>query len=244
MTDSEDPFSAAEKMEKSGKYSDAVELYLAAAKKFEEANNLKKCSIAYAKAGLSLELIQKNVEALEYLLKAVTILQNLNLEDESSAFYYSHLGFNYFILENFEKAAESYTTSAKIYEKDKSFKAATEGYWRAGFSYKQQADYARAESCYKKALKLSEEFGYKYQQAIVFGLLGILYGDAMNMHEEAAALYLRSGELFEELGDMIEARDKYIWASQSYLSAGKVEAAEKLIASINRIFPENNEYYI
>lgn len=244
MTDSEDLFLAAEKMEKSGKFNDAVEIYLAAAKKFEEANNLEKCSIAYAKAGLSLELIQKNVEALEYILKAVVILQNLNLEDERSAFYYSHLGFNYFILEKFDKAAESYMTSARIYEKEKSFKTAAEGYWRAGFSYKQQADYKMAENCYKKALKLSEEVGDKYQQATVLGLLGILYGDAMNMHEEAAVLYIRSGEIFEQLGDMIEARDKYIWASQSYLSSGKVEAAEKLMASINRIFPENNQYYI
>ena len=244
MTDLEDLFSAAEKVEKSGKYGEAAELYLTSAIKCEEANNLEKCSIAYSKAGLLLESVQKNAEAVMCLLKAVTILQNLNLEDERTAFYYSHLGFNYFILEHFEKAAESYITSAKIYEKEGSFKTAAESYWRAGFSYKQQADYKRAESYYKKALKLSEELGDKYQQAIVLGLLGILYGDSMSMHAEAAALYLKSGELFEELGDVNEARDKYLWASQSYLNAGKVEAAEKMMASVNRIFPENDQYYI
>lgn len=243
MTDSEDPFLVAEKMEKSGKHSDAVELYLDAAKKFEEAGNLEKCSVAYAKAGLVLESIQKNIEALEYFLRAVIILQNLNVEDERSALYYSHLGFNYFILEKFDRAAESYTTSARIYEKSKSVKNAVECYWRAGLSYKQQADYEMAEGCYKKALNLSEEAGDKYQQAVVLGLLGILYGDIMKMHEEAAVLYLKSGELFKELGLLIEARDKFLWASQSYLSAGKTEVAEKLINLINRNFPENNQYY-
>lgn len=151
MTDSDELFSEAERMEKSGNYGEALELYLASAKKLEEDNKLEKCSTAFAKAGLLSESVQKNAKALEYLLKSVTILQNLNLENENTAFYLSHLGFNYFILEKFEKAAESYMTSAKIYDKEKSFKNATESYWRAGFSYKQQADYQRAESCYKKA---------------------------------------------------------------------------------------------
>lgn len=244
MNSAEDLLTTAENKHRAGKYVEALELYLIAAKKLEEANNLEVCSLAYAKAGLLLESAQKSSEASKYLQKTVTILQDLNREDESIAFYLSHLGFNYFIIEKFEKAGESYMSSAKIYQKNKLFRNAVESYWRAGFSYKQQTDYRKAENCYKKALKLSEESGDKYQQAIVLGLLGILYGDAMNRYEEAASIYLKSGEIFKELGDLNEARDKYFWAFQSYLNAGKVETAEKLMASINKIFPENNQYYI
>ncbi len=244
MNGAEELLSRAENKQKSGKYGEAVELYLNAAKKLEEANNWEGCSLAYAKAGLLFESIHKNSEASNCLLKTVTMLHKLSREDERVALYLSHLGLNFFILEKFEKAAESYTRSAKIYEKNKLFRNAVESYWRAGFSYKQKANYKKAESCYKKSLQLSQQSDDKYQQATVLGLLGILYGDAMNRYEEAAAQYLKSGELFKELGEMNEARDKYLWAFQSYLNAGKVEEAEKLMASINKFFPENNQYYI
>ncbi|MEX2723063.1 MAG: tetratricopeptide repeat protein [Candidatus Freyarchaeota archaeon] len=243
MKSAEELFSAAEDKQNSGEYGEAIDLYMSAAEKFQ-ASDLGKCAEAYAKAGILLELVQRNVEASECLSKGVAILEKLGLKDERFSFYCSHLGFNYFVQEKYGKAAESYVAAAEIYVKVNSFRSAAENYWRAGVSYKQQADYQSAEECYLKALKLCEESGDKYQQAVVLGLLGILYGDAMKRHEEAASMYLKSGELFKELGDMNEAREKYVWAFQSYLSAGKVDTAEKLMLSINKIFPENNNYYI
>jgi len=243
LEDPEEIFSAAENARESGRNWEAVELYLAAAKRFEESRKMERCASAYEMAGLLLESLQRNSEALEYFNKAVSILESLCVENERLAFNLSHAGFNYFLLEEYGKAAESYLRSARIYEERKLFRDAAESYWRAGFSYKQSADYLKAEECYKKSLKLSEETGNKYQQAVVLGLLGILYGDAMNRHEEAARLYLKSGELFRELGDVSEARDKYVWAFQSYLNAGMVEMAEKLMDSINKNFPENGQQY-
>lgn len=243
MKSAEELFSAAEDKQNSGEYGEAIELYMSAAEKFQ-ASDLEKCAVAYAKAGILLELVQRNVEASECLSRAVDILEKLGLKDERFSFYCSHLGFNYFVQEKYGKAAESYVSAGEIYMKVNSLRNAAENYWRAGVSYKQQADYQSAEECYLKALNLCRASGDKYQQAVVLGLLGILYGDVMKRYEEAASMYLKSGELFKELGDMNEARDKYVWALQSYLSAGKVDTAEKLMLSINKIFPENNNYYI
>ncbi|MNK00971.1 Sensor histidine kinase YpdA [compost metagenome] len=205
-------------------YAKALEYYFKALKIHLETNEEEYISHAYNNIGLVYKEQKEYNKALEYYNKALWLKKKNG--DPTAVTTITNIATVYLLMNQDDKALESYKEAEKIFNADNDERGLAELYNDYGNYYIKTKDIALAEKNYLKGLGLFEKLGDKYGISTSLGYLGELYA-LQNNNAKAIEYLQKSSAIAEEIGVMERVKESEKVLSDIYEKTGNTAEALK-----------------
>jgi two-component system, NarL family, sensor kinase len=205
-------------------YSKALELYLAAAPKFEKANDLKGLSGDYIWIGnVFNEGLRQFDKAAEYFNKSLVLAEKIN-DSSLISYNYNNLGQAYYFAKNFDQALRYYNLSKQIKEALGDIRGLGSAYGNISNVFFDREQYDSATDYNNKAFAIREKQNDKKGMATSYANGGNIYLKQKN-YTAAFENYNKAIALGNEIGFKEPVIESYNGLSNYYEVKGDTKEA-------------------
>ncbi len=201
----------------------------------ELSNNRSQMAASLWQSMNTLAELQLYDEALRYLFKAESVLQEYNYTDfESIAQKMLEMGSLFFNTGNYDVAIQYYEKAFSFKDLEKDKRVLMHACNTLGLAYQMVGQYDKAVERFELSHKLGNELGDRFWAALAYGNTGAVYFE-QGRYEDALGHLLYDIEVSQELGVWNSAANACILVARIYRKQGKLSLSKTYLDLANSL---------